>query len=57
MFKKGQIIICKTNNNFFGCVVGRECTVIKEFYYNGENWLKLVDNKTNETFNSPSILW
>ena len=52
-----KIVIGKTNNSMFNVIDGRECFVVKSFWYNGEGWYELRDLKTDERFESPDVFW
>jgi hypothetical protein len=52
-----KIVIGQTNNSIFDVEKGRECIVLKSFWYNGEGWYVLKDINTNEKFESPDVFW
>jgi hypothetical protein len=52
-----KIVIGQTNNSIFDVEKGRECIVLKSFWYNGESWYVLKDINTNEKFESPDVFW
>lgn len=50
-------VIGKTDNSLFNVFKGRECVVLKSFWYNGEFWYALEDVETKERFESPDVFW
>lgn len=52
-----ETVVGKTNNSIFNVGEGRECIVLKSFWYNGEGWYVLRDIETGEQFESPDVFW
>lgn len=40
-----------------GASAGREAIVVREYHYNGEGWLDLIDTKDGTPFSTPSVFW
>lgn len=41
----------------FGAPAGRIATILGGYWYNGEDWYRLRDVRTNEVFHSPVVFW
>lgn len=52
-----KIVVGTTDNPLFNVNKGKECVVIKFFWYNDEGWYKLKDVKDGKIFESPDIFW
>lgn len=52
-----RVVIGNTDNPLLNVKIGKECAVLKSFWYNGEGWYLLKDIKTKETFTSPDVFW
>jgi hypothetical protein len=50
-------VVGNTDNSVFNVSKGRECVVLRSFWYNGEGWYLLEDVLTKERFESPDIFW
>jgi len=55
--KTTNTIICTKTNSFFQTVQGRKATLKREFFYNGESYLKGIWEDTNEKFELPSYFF
>lgn len=52
-----RIVEGTTDNRFFAVTEGRKCRVQREYFYNGEFWMRLADLDSDEVFDSPSVFW
>lgn len=55
--KKQKLITCSKTSTIFGTLEGRIAILKRNFFYNGESYIKAMWQDSNEVFEAPSYFF